>query len=115
LATAKRRTARSFEVNAPSLKIGWLKRLVVIISTPTPVSPSASRRRVSSLSRVASSLPNGTTSSSWNVIAAAPSSPSRCTASTESSGGRLAGPKTSTACQPTVQRPKENLSAGVGV
>jgi hypothetical protein len=38
----------------------------------------------------------------------------RCTDSTTSTGGRLAVPKGSTACQPTVHRPNVNLSSGVG-
>ena len=65
-------------------------------------------------SRVAASAPNGIRSSSWKVMPYAPSSASRCTASTGSSAGRVASPNGSRACQPTVQSPKENLSAGVG-
>src|SRR5947208_126857 len=65
-------------------------------------------------SRSDSELPNGTRSSSWNVTPQAPSSASRCTLSTGSSGGRVATPNGSLAGQPTVHRPKENLSAGVG-
>ena len=93
----------------PSLNTGSPNRLVVTISTRSPVSASAFSRRSSVASRVPSS---GTTSSSWNVTAAAPSPASWCTASIGSSSGRVAGPNTSTACHPTVQRPKENLSSG---
>src|SRR3954471_4024646 len=97
---------------APSLKTGSENVLVVTISTTRPVSASAFWKRSSVASRVASS---GSRSSSWKVTAAAPSSASLYVASTGSSSGRLAGPKTSTPCQPTVQRPKENLSSGRGV
>src|SRR4051794_15737096 len=112
LARAKRRTSRSLAVSPPSLNTGWPNRLVVAISTPRPVSARALVKRSSSDCRVDSS---GTRSSSWKVTAAAPSSASRCTASTGSSRGRTAPPKTSTPCQPTVQRPKLNLSSLVGV
>jgi hypothetical protein len=94
------------------LKTGWLNRLVVIISTPRPVSARALVKRSSTCPRVASS---GTTSSSWNVTAAAPSSASFSTACTGSIAGRTAVPNTSTPCQPMVHRPKENLSSLVGV
>ena len=101
-------------MNAPSLKIGWLNVLVVTISTVMPVSSSAPLKRARILSRSASSEPNGTTSSSWNVTCAAPSSASLWTDSTGSSHGREAEPNWSWAFQPTVQRPNENLSARVG-
>src|ERR671910_310285 len=63
LRRAKRRTDRSLLVNPPSLKTGWVNRLVVAIG---------------------------------------------------SSGGRVASPNGSRACQPTVQSPKVNLSSRVG-
>src|SRR3954469_21684063 len=70
-AIAYRRTARSLAVKPPSLKTGAPKRLVVAISTPMPVSARAFANRSRVAARVASS---GTRSSSWKVIAAAPSS-----------------------------------------
>src|SRR3954469_20063579 len=112
LAIAYRRTVRSLAVSPPSLNTGAPNRFVVAISTPRPVSASAFLKRSRVASRVASS---GTRSSSWKVTAAAPSSASRCTDSTGSSGGRTAPPKTSTPCQPTVHRPKLNLSSLLGV
>ncbi len=110
-----RRTRRSLEVNAPSLKIGWVNVLVVTISTSMPVSASASVKRARIRSRSASLLPNGTTSSSWKVTYDAPSSASRWTDSTGSRSGRDASPNWSRAGHPTVQRPNENLSSRVGV
>ena len=112
--SANRRTARSLAVNAPSLKMGCPNRFVVAIDTTRPLVSSASRNRPISLSRTVSSLPNGIRSSSWKLTPYAPSSASRCTDSTGSSAARDAEPKTSWACQPTVQSPKENRSAGVG-
>src|SRR6185437_14382258 len=53
--------------------------------------------------------------SSWKVTPWAPSSASRCTDSTGSSGLRVASPNGSRPSQPTVHRPKVNLSSGVGV
>src|SRR5512133_3269328 len=44
----------------------------------------------------------------------APSSESLCTASTAARTGRVASPNRSLACQPTVHRPKLNLSSRVG-
>src|SRR6266511_4097236 len=79
------------------------------MGTVRPVSSSALRKRP-----MWSSLPNGTTSSSWKVMPYAPSSASLCTASTGSSGVRVASPKGSRACQPTVHRPNENRSSRVG-
>src|SRR6266511_4369834 len=84
------------------------------MGTVRPVSSSALRKRPMWSSRAASSLPNGTTSSSWKVMPYAPSSASLCTASTGSSGVRVASPKGSRACQPTVHRPNENRSSRVG-
>src|SRR3954454_10823728 len=115
LRSAYRRTDRSLLVNPPSLKTGWVKRFVVIIGTTRPVSASAALNRSMWRCRSAASAPKGTRSSSWNVTPAAPSSARRCTDSTGSSAGRLASPKGSRACHPTVQRPKVKLSAGVGV
>ena len=57
----------------PSLKTGWLKRLVVTISTARPVSDRAFSKRASVASRSPSS---GSRSSSWKVTAAAPISAS---------------------------------------
>ena len=59
-------------------------------------------------------LPGGIRSSSWKVMPYAPSSASLCTASTPASTGRVASPNRSRACQPTVHRPKLNLSSRVG-
>src|SRR3954471_24585054 len=84
------------------------------MGTASPVSASASVKRPTSLSRTASSEPNGNRSSSWRVTPYAPSSARRCTVSTGSSGGRVASPNGSRACQPTVQSPKVNLSSRVG-
>src|SRR4051794_13462611 len=112
---ANRRTSRSLAVNAPSLNTGWVNRFVVIIGTFIPVSSSASWNRSRCLVRSSASLPKGTTSSSWKVTPYAPSSLSRCTDSTGSSGGRDASPKGSRACQPTVHRPNVNLCSGRGV
>ena len=111
-ASAYRRTSRSLAVRPPSLKTGWLNRFVVAISTTTPVSASALVNRSSTCWR---RLSSGTRSSSWKDTAAAPSSASFSTARTGSSGARTAVPKTSTPSQPTVHRPKENLSSFVGV
>src|SRR3712207_8798945 len=47
----------------------------------------------------------------YTTLFRSPSSASRCTASTGSRSGRTAPPNTSTPCQPTVQRPKLNLSS----
>ena len=111
LASARRRTWRSLAVNPPSLKTAWLNRLVVAISTTRPVSASAFVKR----SSVSCARPSsGTRSSSWKLSAAAPIPASRSTAYTGSIGGRTGPPKTSTPCQPTVQRPNENRSSGVG-
>ena len=66
------------------------------------------------LSRVPASGRKPNRSSSWKVRPHAPSSASRCTASTTSSGGRVGSPNGSIARQPTVQSPNEKWSAGVG-
>ena len=106
---------RSLLVKAPSLNTGWVKVLVVTIGTISPVSSRASLNLAMILSRVPVSLPKGTRSSSWNVIPYAPSSANRCTASIGSSGPRVGSPNGSRAGQPTVHRPKENLSSRFGV
>ena len=113
LRSAKRRTERSLLVSPPSLKTGWLNRFVVTIGTTSPVCSSAERKRPIRRSRSASSLPNGIRSSSWNVMPHAPSSASRCTASTGSSGGRVGAPNGSEAVQPTVHSPNEKRSSMV--
>ena len=63
--TANRRTCGSLAVNAPSLKIGREKRLVVAIGTFMPVSSRARRNRLTICSRSAADEPGGTRSSSW--------------------------------------------------
>ena len=107
--------SRSFEVRAPSLKTGWLKRFVVAIGTFMPVSSKAFLKRWIWPFLEASSLPKGIKSSSWKVTPYAPRAANSFTERTGSSGARVASPKGSRACQPTVHRPKVNLSAGVGV
>ena len=67
LRSAKRRTSRSLAVKAPSLKTGWVKRLVVAIGTGMPVASSACRKRLMWASRSASVDPKGIRSSSWKV------------------------------------------------
>ncbi len=67
LRSANRRMSRSLLVSAPALKTGWLKRLVVAVVTARPVSASPFLNRSMIASRVASSLPNGITSSSWKL------------------------------------------------
>ncbi len=109
----KRRTDRSFAVKPPSLKTGWLKVLVVIISMVRPRSPAAVRKRSMMAERSSSAVPNGTTSSSWKVMPAAPASASGPRYSHGSSEARLALPNWSFPGHATVQSPKENLSSGV--
>ncbi len=83
LRSAYRRTSRSLLVKPPSLNTGWVNRLVVTIGTTRPVSSRALRNRVDvRRAGSASSAPNGIRSSSWKVTPYAPSSASRCTAST---------------------------------
>src|SRR4051795_1810827 len=115
LRRAYRRTERSLLVKPPSLKTGSPNRFVVTIGTTSPVSASAAWN--SSMIRVRSPAlePGGTRSSSWNVMPYAPSSANLCTASTAARTGRVASPKRSRACQPTVHRPKLNLSSRVGL
>ena len=67
LRNANRRMSRSLLVSPPSLKTGWLNRLVVTIGTVRPVSAKAFWNRLIRLSRVLVSLPNGIRSSSWKV------------------------------------------------
>ena len=114
LRRAYRRTVRSLLVKAPSLKTGSPNRLVVTIGTTIPVSSRAFLNSLMILSRSVLLLPAGTRSSSWKVMPYAPSSVSLCTASTPASTGRVASPNRSRACQPTVHRPKLNLSSRVG-
>src|SRR6516165_7535149 len=114
LARANRRTSRSLAVNAPSLNIGWENRLVVAVVTTRPVSASARLKSAIRASRSPGLAAKSNTSLSWKLTPYAPSSASLRTARSAGIGGRTAGPNTSTPCQPTVQMPNENLSAGVG-
>ena len=114
LRKAKRRTLRSLAVKAPSLNTGWEKRLVVIISTTMPVSSRAARKRLIAASRAPSSDPKGIKSSSWKVTPQAPMSASRCTDTTGSRGARVASPKGSRPCHPTVHNPKLKRSSCLG-
>ena len=57
----------SLDVNAPSLKTGWVNKFVVAIGTFMPVSASAFLKRSMCPRRAVSSLPNGIRSSSWKV------------------------------------------------
>src|SRR4051794_11747194 len=85
------------------------------MGTTRPVSARAALN--SSMIRARSLLldPGGIRSSSWKVMPYAPSSASLCTASTAARTGRVASPNRSRACQPTVHRPKLNLSSRVGL
>src|SRR4051812_38157031 len=85
------------------------------MGTTRPVSVRAALN--SSMIRARSLLldPGGIRSSSWKVMPYAPSSASLCTASTAARTGRVASPNRSRACQPTVHRPKLNLSSRVGL
>ena len=71
-----RRTSRRFDVNAPSLKTGWLNVFVVTIGTMRPVSSRAFLSCAMIWSRSAAFVPYGTRSSSWNVTPYAPTSAS---------------------------------------
>src|SRR3954470_17388395 len=115
LRSAYRQTVRSLLVKPPSLKTGSPNRLVVTMGTTRPVSARAALN--SSMIRARSLLldPGGIRSSSWKVMPNAPSSASLCTASTAARTGRVASPNMSRACQPTVHRPKLNLSSRVGL
>ena len=59
LPIAARRTPRSLEVKAPSLKAGWPKRFVVAIPTPSPVSSSAASKRATMRSALGGRAPVG--------------------------------------------------------
>ena len=63
----------------------------------------------------ASTSPGGTRSSSWKLTPYAPSSASRWTVSTGSSGGRVSCPNGSRPRLPTVQSPNVKRSRGSGV
>jgi len=106
LPIAARRTPRSLEVNAPSLKAGWPNRFVVPMPTPSPVSSSAARKRETIRSSSAAEVPHGTRSLSCRLTPQAPSSASLCTESTGSSGARVGSPKGSRPGLPTVHSPK---------
>ena len=67
LATARRRTAGSFAVKAPSLKTGWKKRFVVAIGTFMSAFSRAVRKRFTTASRSAIEAPNGTRSLSCRL------------------------------------------------
>ena len=67
LRSANRRMSRLLLVNAPALNTGWLNRFVVAVVTASPVSARPFLKRSMIASRVASSLPNGMTSSSWKL------------------------------------------------
>ena len=114
LRIAYRRTLRSLLVKPPSLNTGSVNRLVVTIGTTMPVSSSAVVNSSMIRCRSVLLLPDGIRSSSWKVMPYAPSSASLWTASTAASAGRVASPNRSRACQPTVHRPKLNLSSRVG-
>ena len=65
LASANRRTARSFAVNAPSLKTGCPNRFVVAVVTTVPVSSRALRNAATFASRSALPASKPNTSLSW--------------------------------------------------
>ena len=67
LASANRRTSRLLAVNAPSLNIAWLNRLVVAVVTTRPVSASAWRKSAIRLSRSAGLASKPNTSLSWKL------------------------------------------------
>ena len=67
LASANRRTSRSFAVNAPSLKTGWLNRFVVAVVTTRPVSARACLKSVIRLPRSVSLASKSNTSLSWKL------------------------------------------------
>ena len=103
-------------VKPPSLKTGWVNRLVVAVVTARPVSARpflkrsmirvAGRRR---RCRTGSGRRRGSSRRTRRCRRAAPGR------RPGPSAARVASPNGSRACQPTVQRPKENLSSGVGV
>ena len=114
MASANRRTSRSFAVNAPSLNTGWPNRFVVAVVTTRPVSSSALRNAEILSSRSAAEAAKSNTSLSWKLTPYAPSSASLRTARSAGMGGRTAEPNTSVPCHPTVQRPNEKWSSRVG-
>ena len=77
LRSAKRRTAGSAAVSAPSLKTGWVNRLTVVIGTHMPAFATALPKLATIRSRSAAEEPNGTRSSSWRLTPQAPTSPRR--------------------------------------
>src|SRR5687767_15205441 len=79
-----------------------------------PVDSSVRRNSPTMRSRSAGVASIGTRSLSWKLTPQAPRSASRRTASHGSSAGRTNSPNGSRPRLPTVQRPKVNLSAGVG-
>src|ERR1019366_310338 len=114
LASANRRTSRSFAVNPPSRNIGCPNRFVVAVVTTSPVSSSARRNAAISSLRWPSLASKGNTSLSWKFTPCAPSSASLRTARSAAIGGRTAPPNTSTPCQPTVHSPNEKWSSREG-
>ena len=112
---ATRRTARSFDVKAPSLNIGCQNRLVVAIEQTMPVSSRPFLNRSSSARRWDSGAPKDMRSSSWKLTPQAPISARPRMKSTGSIGGRVASPNGSRPRLPIVHRPKANLCSGFGV
>ena len=113
--SAKARTRGSFEVKAPSLKIGCPKRLVVAIGTTSPVSASAALKSRTILSRSEALEPNGTRSSSCRLTPCAPQYARPRTRSQGSRASRTGAPNGSRPGFPTVQRPKVKRLSGRGV
>ena len=107
---------RSLLVKPPSLNTGSENRLVVTIGTTRPVSASAC------LNRSMMPLPLGGAAAGRDEVvvvegdAVGARARSACARPRRgSSTGRVASPNRSRACQPTVHRPKLNLSSRVGV
>ena len=113
LRSAKRRTAGSAAVSAPSRKTGWLKRLTVAIDTHMPAAETALAKLATIASRSAAGVPNGTRSSSWKLTPHAPTSASLATISSGAIGGRVGSPNGSAPRCPTVHSPKLKRSSGV--
>ena len=100
-------SAGSLAVNAPSLNTGCEKRFVVAIGTCMPGLVERGAEPLEDLLALRRrSTRAGSRSSSWKLTPYAPSSASRCTVSTGSSGGRVSWPKGSRPRFPTVQSPK---------
>jgi hypothetical protein len=114
LPSAKRRTAGSAAVSAPSRQTGWLKRLTVAIETRMPAALSARSKLETMRSRSAAGVPNGIRSSSWKLTPQAPTSASRATTTSGAIGGRVGSPNGSWPRWPTVHSPKLKRSSGVG-